>query len=308
MNYAVPVRGYEPLPAQVDLPALEHEILARWQGAGIFERSLKQTAAGPAWIFYEGPPTANGLPGAHHVEARTFKDLFPRFKTMQGYHVPRQAGWDCHGLPVEVAVEKELGLNVLLSRFTITVEPQTTDADEKEQTFELVRARGAAAVPPVTDFLARTDLASSWAVRLLAALLPEPEVVGILVAQLQTLAQGYTRNPEKRLVLLNWLAGKDDPRIAPAVQPFLEDMADDVRIAALHTLGPLKYPPAREAVLQLLTAPETGRRVQVAAIEALAESGFGVQGFREKVEALLPEAYFVDKAGVVKRRGAPKAS
>jgi isoleucyl-tRNA synthetase len=110
VNYAVPVRGFEPLPAQVDLPAMEHEILARWQDAGIFERSLKQTAGGRPWIFYEGPPTANGLPGAHHVEARTFKDLFPRFKTMQGFHVPRQAGWDCHGLPVEVAVEKELGL------------------------------------------------------------------------------------------------------------------------------------------------------------------------------------------------------
>jgi isoleucyl-tRNA synthetase len=110
LGYAGPVPGFEPLPAQVDLPALEHEILRRWRDAGIFERSLKQTAGGPAWIFYEGPPTANGLPGAHHVEARTFKDLFPRFKTMQGYHVPRQAGWDCHGLPVEVAVEKELGL------------------------------------------------------------------------------------------------------------------------------------------------------------------------------------------------------
>ncbi len=102
--------GFEPLPAQVDLPVLEHEMLARWQAADIFERSLQQTEGGPAWIFYEGPPTANGLPGAHHVEARTFKDLFPRFKTMQGCHVPRQAGWDCHGLPVEVAVEKELGL------------------------------------------------------------------------------------------------------------------------------------------------------------------------------------------------------
>ena len=56
-----------------------------------------------------GPPTANGKPGAHHVEARVFKDLFPRFKTMKGYHVPRRAGWDCHGLPVELAVEKELG-------------------------------------------------------------------------------------------------------------------------------------------------------------------------------------------------------
>ena len=102
-------------------------------------------------------------------------------------------------------------VSVLLSRFTITVEPQTTDADEKEQAFELVRGRGAAAVPSITDFLARTDLASSWAVRLLSTLLPEPEVVGVLVAQLQTLAQGYTRNPEKRLVLLNWLSGKDDP-------------------------------------------------------------------------------------------------
>src|SRR5580658_4556080 len=110
VNYAVPVRGFDPLPAQVDLPALEQEVLTRWQDAGIFERSLKQTAGGPAWIFYEGPPTANGMPGAHHVEARTFKDLFPRFKTMQGFHVPRKGGWDCHGLPVEVAVEKELGL------------------------------------------------------------------------------------------------------------------------------------------------------------------------------------------------------
>ena len=104
------MQGFQPLPAQVDLPALEREVLARWQDAGIFERSLKQTAGGPSWIFYEGPPTANGMPGAHHVEARTFKDLFPRFKTMQGFHVPRQGGWDCHGLPVEVAVEKELGL------------------------------------------------------------------------------------------------------------------------------------------------------------------------------------------------------
>ena len=109
-SYPMPVQGFEPLPAQVDLPALEREILARWEATGIFERSLKQTAGGPPWIFYEGPPTANGMPGVHHVEARTFKDLFPRFKTMQGFHVPRKAGWDCHGLPVEVAVERELGL------------------------------------------------------------------------------------------------------------------------------------------------------------------------------------------------------
>jgi isoleucyl-tRNA synthetase len=99
------------LPAQPDLPAIEHEMLARWNRQRTFEASLKQTEGADRWIFYEGPPTANGMPGVHHIEARVFKDLFPRFKTMQGFHVPRKAGWDCHGLPVEVAVEKELGLS-----------------------------------------------------------------------------------------------------------------------------------------------------------------------------------------------------
>ncbi len=99
------------LPSQVDLPALEREVLDRWREGKIFERSLEQTAAGEPWVFYEGPPTANGMPGVHHVEARVFKDLFPRFKTMKGHSVRRKAGWDCHGLPVEVAVEKELGLS-----------------------------------------------------------------------------------------------------------------------------------------------------------------------------------------------------
>ncbi|MDP3712365.1 MAG: isoleucine--tRNA ligase [Mycobacteriales bacterium] len=99
------------LPAQVDLPALEHRVLARWERDRVFERTLEQTADGEPWVFYEGPPTANGKPGTHHVEARVFKDLFPRFKTMQGRSVPRRAGWDCHGLPVELAVEKELGFS-----------------------------------------------------------------------------------------------------------------------------------------------------------------------------------------------------
>jgi isoleucyl-tRNA synthetase len=103
-------RPFPELPASADLPALEHEVLRRWRAGKIFERSLEQTAGGPPWIFYEGPPTANGMPGVHHIEARVLKDAFPRFRTMQGYHVPRRGGWDCHGLPVEVAVEKELGL------------------------------------------------------------------------------------------------------------------------------------------------------------------------------------------------------
>ncbi|MDX3093688.1 isoleucine--tRNA ligase [Streptomyces sp. ME19-03-3] len=102
---------YRQVPAQVDLPALEHEVLAFWQENKVFARSLEQTEGKPEWVFYEGPPTANGMPGAHHIEARVFKDVFPRFKTMQGHHVTRKAGWDCHGLPVELAVEKELGFS-----------------------------------------------------------------------------------------------------------------------------------------------------------------------------------------------------
>ena len=100
---------YRPVPPQLDLPALDHGVLEFWREHKIFDRSLDQTAAGAPWTFYEGPPTANGRPGTHHVEARVFKDVFPRLRTMQGYHVVRKAGWDCHGLPVELAVEKELG-------------------------------------------------------------------------------------------------------------------------------------------------------------------------------------------------------
>jgi isoleucyl-tRNA synthetase len=103
--------AFPELPRVADFPAIEREILARWRDGKVFERSLDQTSAGRPWTFYEGPPTTNGMPGVHHVEARVFKDLFPRFKTMQGYHVPRRAGWDCQGLPVEVAVEQELGLS-----------------------------------------------------------------------------------------------------------------------------------------------------------------------------------------------------
>lgn len=94
----------------LDLPSLDQRVLELWRERKVFERSLESRASAPMFVFYEGPPTANGRPGVHHVEARVFKDLFPRFKTMRGYRVERKAGWDCHGLPVEIEVEKELGL------------------------------------------------------------------------------------------------------------------------------------------------------------------------------------------------------
>lgn len=102
---------FRPMPTRVDLPALEHEVLVRWDDTKVFARSLERSAEGPLWVFYEGPPTANGHPGTHHTEARAVKDIYCRFKTMRGFSVPRKAGWDCHGLPVELAVEKELGFS-----------------------------------------------------------------------------------------------------------------------------------------------------------------------------------------------------
>ena len=92
-----------------DLVALEDRVLAKWRDDDVIDHVRKLRQDGDPWIFYEGPPTANGQPGLHHVWARVFKDLYPRFRTMQGRYVPRKGGWDCHGLPVEIEVEKELG-------------------------------------------------------------------------------------------------------------------------------------------------------------------------------------------------------
>jgi len=101
---------YRTVDTGQSFPALEERILGWWKERGIFEKSLELRADKPEWVFYEGPPTANGRPGIHHVLARVFKDLYPRYKTMQGYYVGRKAGWDCHGLPVELEIEKRLGI------------------------------------------------------------------------------------------------------------------------------------------------------------------------------------------------------
>ena len=100
---------FRAIPAAIDLPAMERSILTFWKENSVFEESVSNRDGEDTWTFYEGPPTANGLPGTHHIEARVFKDVFPRFHTMKGKRVIRNAGWDCHGLPVEIAVEKELG-------------------------------------------------------------------------------------------------------------------------------------------------------------------------------------------------------
>jgi isoleucyl-tRNA synthetase len=106
-NPLIPSREVDP---KQDLPAMELEVLERWRERDVFAESLRLREGEERWVFYEGPPTANGPPGSHHVLSRVFKDVYPRYHTMRGRLVERKGGWDCHGLPVEIAVEQKLGI------------------------------------------------------------------------------------------------------------------------------------------------------------------------------------------------------
>ena len=102
---------FQEVSTRADFPGMELEVRRFWKEQDVFNRSVRQRQGRPAFVFYEGPPTANGLPGIHHVLARAMKDLFPRYKTMRGFYSERKGGWDTHGLPVEIEVEKQLKLN-----------------------------------------------------------------------------------------------------------------------------------------------------------------------------------------------------
>jgi len=106
----------------LNLPAIAGEVLGFWKERRVFQRSMEEREGRPAFIFFEGPPSANGKPGIHHVMSRTIKDVFPRYKTMKGFQVKRKAGWDTHGLPVELGVEKELGITKEDIGKTISIE------------------------------------------------------------------------------------------------------------------------------------------------------------------------------------------
>ncbi|HLO29539.1 MAG TPA: isoleucine--tRNA ligase [Anaerolineales bacterium] len=102
---------FKPVSPKLNVTSMEEGVLKFWKQTKIFKKTVEQRQGAPEYVFYEGPPTANGKPGVHHVLARAFKDMFPRYKIMRGYHVSRRGGWDTHGLPVEIEVEKQLGFN-----------------------------------------------------------------------------------------------------------------------------------------------------------------------------------------------------
>jgi isoleucyl-tRNA synthetase len=100
---------FKPVNSKLEINTMEESILKFWKSEDIFHQSISQREGKSEFVFFEGPPTANGKPGVHHILSRVFKDIFPRFRTMQGYHILRRGGWDTHGLPVEIEVEKKLG-------------------------------------------------------------------------------------------------------------------------------------------------------------------------------------------------------
>ncbi|HEY7874373.1 MAG TPA: class I tRNA ligase family protein, partial [Actinomycetota bacterium] len=141
---------YERVDPQVSFPEMEEAVMRSWAENDVFARQLSQREGAREWVFYEGPPTANGKPGIHHVEARAFKDLFCRFQAMRGHYVHRRAGWDCHGLPVEIEVEKKLGIT------------EKREIEEKVGIEEFTRLCRESVQQYVEDWRALTDRIGFW--------------------------------------------------------------------------------------------------------------------------------------------------
>ena len=193
-------------------------------------------------------------------------------------------------------------ISALMDRFTVNAEPSITDAEEKQYTYKSIVDLGEKAIEPIKGFMVRSHSATSWGLKMLRELTDEKAVVAICIELLTKLGNEYTRDPEKKTVLVTTLGDFLDPRITPALLPFLDDPADDVRIATATVLAKQKDEAAREPLLKTFVESPDRARVLAAVAAALANTGFAVQGYREKIEKGLPEGYLLDKAGVVKRR------
>jgi hypothetical protein len=212
------------------------------------------------------------------------------------------------------ALGTEAALEVLCLRFTIRAEVGIQDDEEKEQARAILVAAGPKALGPVRKFLESQESGVAWGLRVLASLASPEELVGTVNALLLKLGREYTRDPEKKLVLLSWL--REHPELAAlepafgpprdeALLPLLEDFVDDVRIGAARalTVG-TPSEAAREALIALLLRDRDNARVRGEVLQALVDLGADVKGHRSDVEALLVEPWYLDREGRVKRRGA----
>ncbi len=192
-------------------------------------------------------------------------------------------------------------ISALLHRFTVKTEPGITDGEEREFTLSIITSFGEAAVGPVEQFIRDHD-SVAWGVRCLEEIVSEEHVVGTLTAVLDKLASEYSREPDKKVLLINRLAelGKGDPRVPPAVRQFLDDPIDEVRVAALQTLVAQEDKGAGDAIAASLVGAESPRG-RAAAASALADLGAPVTEQRDALAAKLPAGYAIDESGVVKR-------
>ena len=204
------------------------------------------------------------------------------------------------------ALKSEAAIDALLMRFTVRVDPGITDDEEKARVMALVVEGGAVSVPAVKRFIqVRDDI--SWPLRALAKLIAQPELLEFLLDLARKEAREYSRTAEKKKLLLHALGDHRSPEITLAVVPFLDDMDDDVQIAAAEIIARQQEPAGREPLIQHFLRSHEGSnaRVREALAGFLADSGFDVKGYTPKVEAALPPAYKLDARGKVQRRDAP---
>ncbi len=200
-------------------------------------------------------------------------------------------------------LKTEAAIDALLSRYTFRVDPGITDDDEKARVLALLTQAGDVALAPVKRFISSRD-EISWPLRALEGLLPEAEVVKFLVEVATKIGGEYSRVPEKKVLLLHALSAHRSPDIAPAVLPFLDDMDDEVQIAAAEVIVKQQHPAGREPLIQQFLRAHEGSnaRVREALSGLLADSGWDVKGYTPKVEAALPQGYKLDSRGKVLRK------
>ncbi|MDY0059213.1 MAG: HEAT repeat domain-containing protein [Myxococcota bacterium] len=191
----------------------------------------------------------------------------------------------------------------LLKRFTIRASNGVVDEEEKEQVYAVVIGLGTQAVPALRRFIQKDDQIYH-ALRALSAILPEEQVITSVGETLELLGTDYMRNPERKLHLIQHLAELRGPRVVALLLPFLRDHDEGVRFQTVNALHEQADEVAREPLLELLCSPdEESVRLRKRIVEVLAERGWGVQGYRKKVEERLPKGYAIDKAGLIKERG-----
>jgi hypothetical protein len=199
-------------------------------------------------------------------------------------------------------LEGHLGL---LERFMINAEPSIKDEEEKQEVFNILVGFGSEVVPAIETYLNRKDAATvpiTWPLKVLDAITEPAEVVGVIIRALERMGTSYTREPERKVLLVSQLAEYDDPRVVKELLPFLRDHSDEVQLEALNTLTRKGDENAREAMLELLVDPESPLRLRASIADSLQKLGLTVKGYRKKVEEALPEGMHVDRSGRIKGR------